>query len=246
MVESLAFLNVDEEKKQDSSSDENKDGKIEEVENALDIGVVVSAAEQTMQSIDVLSQEEEKLVTLSAVEADSSQEVLPDLETKLKDDQETENVNLNSQQIKCMTECVEKCDMTFSNVVESADCKVKTCLCDENNIIISDKKEIKTINSSGSEKYNLASLFLNCLVGLSILFLTASLIMLCIIISRNKNSDLNNSQYDTLILDNSLESNQNNYKILDEKLVENELYDSRYELMTTEIEDEERISIRDF
>jgi hypothetical protein len=114
--------------------------------------------------------------------------------------------------------------------------------------------------NSPSPSYKIFNAFMNFLVELSVLILGASLIMMVIIIIKKKSlNNLNfiNSQYDLIPFnkteintnsDNNSDNTDNTDKVIDDKLLESQLYDSNYELMATEIEDiqEERICIRDF
>ncbi len=180
------------------------------------------------------TQTDDVRVSLSEGEAENSIE-----STILLLENPIENTQVNNSQNKCFAECVEKCEMTYPNLPEeSKECKIKSCLCDENDVAAQPNQ----VESQTNHKFYLATAFMNFLVFLSVLFLSASLIILCAILLKKKdsNTNTNNSDYDTLDV-NKIDTD----KVLDEKLLYSQLFDSNYELMTTEDIEEDIVKITD-
>ncbi len=149
----------------------------------------------------------------------------------------------NNSKNKCLSECIEKCDMTSNNVPEkSKECKMKSCLCEENDLTSPIINQPNLDNTNTNNKFNFATAFMNFLVFLTVLFLSTSLIILCAILLKKNDANKinNNSDYDALDINKKVTE-----KVFDEKLLDSQLFDSNYELMTTEDLEEDIVKITD-
>lgn len=189
----------------------------------------------------------------------------------------TLNENLNGDSESYPNESNSNSDISdiSENIVDSAQISAflnTDSIIDETRVNI-EEKALEDDNSSNAHEilqfntvypvYQLTTAIMNCLVGVSVLFLGASFIMMVFVVIKKKSLNavnyMNNSQYD-LIPSNKCESNsnisielysdntENTDKVLNEKLLDSQLYDSSYELMTSEIDElhDDRICIRDF
>lgn len=160
----------------------------------------------------------------------------------LENPADVETIKQNSIN-KCLSQCIDECDMTYHDLPEkSKQCKMNSCLCDENDLTSSIANKENSDNFKTNNKFNFATAFMNFLVFLTVLFLTTSLIILfAILLKKNDGNKIsNNADYE------ALESKQKiTQKVFDEKLLDSQLFDSNYELMTTEDLEEDIVKITD-
>ena len=119
---------------------------------------------------------------------------------------------------------------------------MKSCLCEENDLTSPIINQPNLDNTNTNNKFNFATAFMNFLVFLTVLFLSTSLIILCaILLKKNEANKINNnSDYDALEINKKVTE-----KVFDEKLLDSQLFDSNYELMTTEDLEEDIVKITD-
>jgi hypothetical protein len=151
-------------------------------------------------------------------------------------------------QTKCFATCVDKCKKTYpENTKEISSCAIKACNCEQS--------EIDAILSSTTDSKVKAAVKLlqpsrtwlggviDGLIVISLISLTVSIIMIGVMILKrreNASPEKYENNYDSINLDFSRE-------LCEDKMIDARIFESNYELMTTEIEDEDReICIRDF
>jgi hypothetical protein len=149
------------------------------------------------------------------------------------------------QQTNCQESCVKKCTILYTKYEEIKDCGTKGCNCNDTDLInalVSIKKQLSNSNSDENPSVFLKTL-LNSLIIVSLLSLAFSLAIIGIVIYRKKkDTPTYYNEYDSINLnfpDELLEEGKKN---------EGKVFDSHYELMTTEIEDDDtnELCIRDF
>jgi hypothetical protein len=145
---------------------------------------------------------------------------------------ETKINNEPANQSKCFETCVDKCKSSYSLISEVKQCALKACLCEESDLSILTQTTQEQSNS-------LFNFFIDVLIVISILSLTVSLVVIGMMIYRSRQVELKyENLHDSLNLDYSKE--------MAEEKVEQKLFESNYELMTTEDFEEKEICIRDF
>lgn len=160
----------------------------------------------------------------------------------LENPADIETIKQNSKN-KCLSQCIDECDMTYHDLPEkSIECKMNSCLCDENDQTSSITNKHNLDNIKTNYNFNFATAFMNFLVFLTILFLFTSLIILCAILLKKSDANKinNNPDYDALEINKKVTQ-----KVFDEKLLDSQLFDSDYELMTTEDLEEDILKITD-
>ena len=138
-------------------------------------------------------------------------------------------------QVKCFDSCVDECKKNYSNnELEMKNCAAKACKCDST--------DIANITFTIIQPATWGSLIIDSLIVMSLISLATSIVMIGILMykRRENSTDKYENQYDSINLDFSRE-------ICEEK-IDARIFESHYELMTTEVEeaDYKEICIRDF
>ena len=192
--------------------------------------IITSATNSTEKTASPTQTEKISLKELVLIEDQSTELTNTLLQTPTTELKESNQTTITSSaQSTCFDTCVEKCKSTYSSLSEIKSCAIKACLCEESTL---------SINESSSESSSTIFAFLiDTLIVLSLFSLIISLIVIGTMVVKSQSSPSKyGSEPDNIALDFSREM---------EEKADQRLFESNYELMTTEDIEDKEICIRD-